>query len=131
MKFQTAVKWATRPKTDGFVVSKKIPVFYVDTVRMILTLLFNMCQNHLRSHTKILFRKFLSTGLSDQFWGRESAGWDAAEDAGGNGADQREWDGEEGAVNLQSDGAQLVFNVQSTMSNLYTRFSKKGGQGDI
>ena len=28
-KFQTAVKWAARPKIDGFVVSKKIAVFYV------------------------------------------------------------------------------------------------------
>ena len=27
--FQTAVNWAARPKIDGFVVSKKIHVFYV------------------------------------------------------------------------------------------------------
>ncbi len=28
-KFKTAVKWAARPKIDGFVVSKKIPVYDV------------------------------------------------------------------------------------------------------
>ena len=28
-KFQTAVKWAARPKIDDIVVSKKIPIFYV------------------------------------------------------------------------------------------------------